>query len=318
MAEHCARLCVVIPAFNEEQMIKKAFHTIHRILSEHQIGHSFLFVDDGSADQTWTEIESLAAEHSNVRGICFSRNFGKEAAIHAGLTEAEEFDCCVVIDCDLQHPPETIVEMFRLWEEGYEIIEGVKSKRSAEAAINSLGARTFYSLMSRASGIEMRSASDFKLLDRKAVLTLVNIREKDAFFRALSFWIGYRTTQIEYEVQERTAGQSKWSVKSLTKYAIRNLTSFTSLPLQFGTAAGGICLLAALILGIVSITRKCSGRIVGGTALISFLLLLIGGIILISMGVIGYYLAKVYDEVRQRPVYIISKRTEREHVEEIV
>lgn len=183
-------LSVIIPAYNEGLMVEKAAKVIGEILAEQHIVNELIFVDDGSKDSTWEKIKTLSEIEKNVKGIHFSRNFGKEAAIIAGLSEARG-DCCVVIDCDLQHPPKTIVEMYRLWEEGYEVIEGRKKSRGQENKIYTLFSKLFYSLVSSATRIDMSTASDFKLLDRKVVDILINMRERNAFFRALSSW-GHR------------------------------------------------------------------------------------------------------------------------------
>lgn len=193
---------------------------------------SLLFVNDGSRDHTWQAIQEAAAQDPRVRGIRFSRNFGKEAAIFAGLAQARGA-CCVVLDCDLQHPPEKILEMYHLWQEGWQVVEGVKVSRGRENPIHTFAARTFYRFLSGATRIDMSRASDFKLLDRRAVDVLIAMREKNAFFRALSSWIGFDTTQVEFEVQPRAAGSSKWSIRSLTRYAITNLASFSTAPLQW-------------------------------------------------------------------------------------
>ena len=198
-------LSVIVPAYNEEVMIEKTARTIGEILKEADISYEILFVDDGSKDKSWEIISHVSSEDSSVRGLHFSRNFGKEAAIMAGLANAVG-DSCVVIDCDLQHPPEKIVEMYRLWEQGYEIVEGKKSSRGTEKKMHAFAAKSFYSLISKATGIDMANASDFKLLDRKAINVLINMQEKHAFFRALSSWIGFKTTSVEFDVRDREAG----------------------------------------------------------------------------------------------------------------
>lgn len=299
------RLSVVIPAYNEEGIITKTIATISAILDDAQIPFELLFVDDGSKDATWRLITEAAAKDNRVRGISFSRNFGKEAAIFAGLSHAKG-DGCVIIDCDLQHPPEKIVEMYRLWEDGYEVIEAVKADRGKESFLHRMSAACFYSIISKATHIDMRRASDFKLLDRKAVTVLLNMKEKNAFFRALSSWVGFQTTQVEFEVQERTVGASKWSTWSLVKYAISNVTSFSAVPMQIVTILGAIMLLAAVVFGIVAICQKIAGVALGGFTTVILLLLFIGSIIMISLGIIGYYLAQIYDEIKGRPRFIVS------------
>ena len=200
-------LSVIIPAYNEDEMIKKTSETISGILDGENIDFELLFINDGSSDNTWKAITEEAARNKRVKGVCFSRNFGKESAVFAGIAEATG-DCCVVLDCDLQHPPEKIVEMYRLWEQGYEIVEGVKTSRGKESAMHSFAAKSFYNIMSDAVGFDMSRASDYKLLDRKAMNVLLNMNEKNAFFRALSSWIGFKSTEVTYDVREREAGES--------------------------------------------------------------------------------------------------------------
>jgi len=300
-------LSVIIPAYNEQDMISTTFNTVKEILDKAGISFEIVFVDDGSKDMTYENIFKLTLEHPEVKGISFSRNFGKEAAIFAGLREAKGA-CCVIMDCDLQHPPAVIVEMYRLWEEGYEVVEGVKSSRGKENPLHSLCANGFYSIISKLTGIDMANASDFKLLDRKAIDSLLEMPERAPFFRALSSWIGFRTTQIPFEVQERTVGTSKWSVWSLIKYAVRNITSFSGAPMQFVSLLGWIMLLFSLILGIQSLYRYFTGTALEGFTTIILLQLIIGSVLMISLGIIGHYISRIYDEIKARPRYIINKR----------
>ena len=298
-------LSVVIPSYNEEQMIDKTAQVINDILTNESIPHELIFVDDGSKDSTWKKICAASEKYPEVRGVHFSRNFGKESAIIAGLSQACG-DCSVVIDCDLQHPPEKIVEMYRLWQDGYEVIEGRKSDRGKESKGHSFAAGMFYKIISKATGIDMENASDFKLLDKNAVKVLVNMREINSFFRALSSWIGFKTTYVEFEVQEREAGESKWSTRSLIKYAIRNISSFSAAPMQIVTILGALMFVVAIVFGCVSIVQKILGIALGGFTTVILLQLFTGSVIMMSLGVIGYYIAKIYDEVKGRPKYIIS------------
>ena len=300
-------LSVILPAYNEEKMIEKARDTLGQVLSEQDIPYEIIFVDDGSKDQTWPEIEKAAKKDNHVAGVHFSRNFGKESAMMAGLASAGG-DCCVVMDCDLQHPPETVVEMYRLWEQGYEVVEGVKHSRGKESLAHRASAGMFYKIISKAVGIDMSRASDFKLLDRKAVDALLEMPERNAFFRALSAWIGYKTTSVEFDVREREEGVSKWSTKSLIRYAITNIVSFSSAPMQFVTGAGVFMFLLAVILGIQTLVHYFTGNAVEGFTTVILLLLLIGSILMISLGIIGYYISKIYEEVKGRPRYLISRK----------
>ena len=300
-------LSIVLPAYNEEAMLKKTADTLRTLLVGEHINYELVFVDDGSKDATWRSIEEAAQTDPCVHGIHFSRNFGKEAAIFAGLASACG-DCVAVMDCDLQHPPETLVEMFRLWEQGYEVVEGVKRSRGKESALHKASAGMFYKLMSKATKIDMSRASDFKLMDRKAVDTLLEMPERNAFFRAMSSWIGFQSTTVEFDVQEREAGESKWSTKSLIKYAITNIVGYSSAPMQIVTGAGVVVFLLGVILGIQTLIHYFSGHAVEGFTTVILLILIIGSIIMISLGIIGYYISRIYEEVKGRPRYIISKK----------
>ena len=301
-----ALLSVVLPAYNEEGNIKKATKSIHQIFINAIINHEIIFIDDGSSDHTWKYIDQMAQSEMFIRGIHFSRNFGKEAAINAGLAHARG-DCAVVLDCDLQHPPEKMVDMYRLWEQGYEIVEGIKIDRGEESAVHTFAVSQFYKMMSKATNIDMAKASDYKLLDRQAIRALLNISEKQAFFRALSAWIGFKTATVAYAVQERKSGASKWSTKALIRYAVSNITSFTARPLQIVTILGGMMLAVACVFSVVALHQKVAGTALGGFTTVILLNLFMGSVVMISLGIIGHYLAKIYEEVQGRPRYIISK-----------
>ncbi len=300
------RLSVVLPAYNEEESVPLAAKTIAGLLEEAGLDYELIFVNDGSRDRTWQAVQAAATENSRVRGISFSRNFGKESAVFAGLAWAGG-DCCVVMDCDLQHPPEKLVEMYRLWQQGYQVVEGVKVSRGKESFFHTLAAKTFYRFLSNATQIDMSRASDFKLLDRRAVDVLVAMREKNAFFRALSSWIGFSTAQVEFEVQPRQAGQSKWSIRSLFRYALTNLAAFSTAPLKMITMLGVVVFLLSLVMGGISLWQKLNGQALEGFTTVILLLLLMGSILMICLGIIGYYIAKIYEEVKDRPRYIVAE-----------
>lgn len=299
-------LSVILPSYNEEKMIPTAAERLASILEGAGIDYELLFVDDGSKDGTWKMIERSAENNSHIVGIHFSRNFGKESAMFAGLEKARG-DCCAVIDCDLQHPPEKLVEMYRLWEQGYEVIEGIKEDRGRESGFHRFAANSFYGLISKATGMDMSSSSDFKLLDRKVVDILNAMPERNVFFRALSYWVGYKQASVSYKVQERTAGESKWSTRSLIKYALTNIASFSSAPLHIVTVLGFIMLAVAVVLGVTALVQKISGVALGGFTTVILLLLFSSSLIMICLGIIGYYIARIYDEIKGRPRYIISK-----------
>ena len=299
-------LSLVVPCFNEEEALPIFYETVMGIQEDIKADLEFVFIDDGSTDKTLKVLRNLSSKDERVHYVSFSRNFGKESAIMAGLACAKG-DCCVVMDCDLQHPPETVVEMLHLWQQGYEVVEGVKRSRGKESKAHALMAGTFYRIMSSATKIDMSRASDFKLMDRKAVNALLSLPEKNAFFRALSSWVGFKTTSVEFDVRDREAGASKWNSRSLTGYAIRNIASFSSAPLQFVTVMGFVTLLMALILGIQTLVRYFSGTAVEGFTTVILLILMVGSLLMLSLGIIGYYLARIYEELKNRPRYLISE-----------
>lgn len=302
------KLSVIIPAYNEEEMVPVISGEVCRVLEQEGIEYEIVFVNDGSADMTWLAICTEHEKKSNIRGICLSRNFGKEGAIFAGLAKARG-DCAVIMDCDLQHPPDKIPEMYRLWEDGYDVIEGIKENRGREKRSYGLFAGIFYALISKVTKIDMKNMSDFKLIDRRVINVLKNMPEKNVFFRALSSWVGFNSIQIYYDVGERRAGRSKWSSRQLIKYAIDNITSFSAAPLQVVTVLGVICFITAVVFGAISLVQYFSGVALGGFTTVIILELFIGSIIMTSFGVVGYYMAKIYEELKGRPRYIISGET---------
>lgn len=306
-----ALLSIVLPAYNEEKMIAKAAQVLTELMVQEGINAELIFINDGSKDQTWREIEKASTLYQNVNGICFSRNFGKEAAILAGLEHAKG-DCCIVMDCDLQHPPETIIEMYTLWQKGFEIVEGVKVSRGKESKVHGLFSKSFYKLINKATGFDMSKSSDFKLLDRKVIEAYLRLPERKLFFRALSFWLGFKSIEVEFEVQDRTEGETKWSFVSLIKYAVNNITSFSTAPMQIITVIGFFFLIFAIVLGIQSVINYISGESLEGFTTVILLLLGIGSLLMISMGIIGFYISKIYEEVKRRPRYIVSITTNKD------
>ena len=302
-------LSIVIPAFNEEDNIQNTTQVVLGIMEEANIPCELIFVSDGSRDRTFAKILEQSKKNKAVRGIEFSRNFGKEAAMRAGL-ETARGGCAVVMDCDLQHPPQTIVEMYRQWELGYEVVEGIKNSRGKESAVHKLLVGTFYKIISALVGFDMENSSDFKLLDRKVVNVLLEMPERKTFFRAMSFWVGFKSCQVTYDVAERRIGTSKWSFKSLFKYAVSNIVSFSTTPLQFINGMGLIALIAGGILAIQTLVRWVRGDALEGFTTVILLLLFLGGGILLGLGLIGTYIAAIYYEVKGRPRYLVRLDTE--------
>lgn len=304
-----ALLSIVLPSYNEEQNIANTAHVLSELLEKEAIDYELVFISDGSSDNTFAEIKKAAAENPRIKGAQFSRNFGKEAGIFAGL-ELTTGDAVIVMDCDLQHPPTVIPQMYEKWKNGAEVVEGIKSNRGRESLGYKLSAGLFYKIMSKLIKMDMNASSDFKLLDRRVVDVLLSLPERNTFFRALSFWAGFKTESVQYEVQERQYGASKWSLRSLIKYAISNATSFSTLPLQLVTMMGMVMIFFSAILAVQTLVRYLMGNAVEGFTTVILLILIIGGCIMLSLGIIGHYIARIYEEVKGRPKYIISSVTD--------
>lgn len=298
-------LSIIIPSYNEEGNIIHTADVVGNLLAENGIDYELVFVNDGSKDKTWELISGLAAQRERIVGVNFSRNFGKESAIFAGL-EVAKGDACVLLDCDLQFPPEVIIEMYKIWKNNdVDVVEGRKNSRGKENFIYKCFSLWFYKLIAGASGLDMKSASDFKLLDRRVVDSLNAMPERLTFFRAMSSWVGFKTEKVYFDVADRQIGESKWSAKGLIKFAVNNITSFSSAPMQIVTACGIITFIISLILGVNTIYNKFWGNADAGFSTVIILQLLTTSIIMFSLGIIGYYLSKIYEEIKQRPRYII-------------
>ncbi len=303
-------ITVIIPVYNEELQICENINVIRKCLEETAMDFMILLVDDGSTDGTWHRLKMLSEETPCIKALRLSRNFGKEAALCAGL-EAAQGDACIIMDADLQHPPTLIPEMIRLWKhEGYEVVEGVKALRGNESIINKVGASLFYKTLSKLSGFNMQQASDFKLLDKKVVSAWRSMNERGTFFRGMSAWVGYNRISIPFNVGIRTNGVSKWSLFNLFNLAVKAITSFSSFPLHLVTFMGVFFLFGALVLGIQTLYMKLTGMAFSGFTTVILLLLIIGSCLMISLGVIGTYIARIYDEVKCRPRYIVADETE--------
>lgn len=303
-------ISVVLPAYNEKDNIVPAIKEISEALKPSGEDYELVFISDGSSDGTYEEVLKASGEDPHVKGAEFSRNFGKEAAIFAGLSLAIG-DAVIVMDCDLQHPVSAIPEMMEKWKNGAEVVEGIKKSRGKEGIFHKMFAGMFYGIMSSLIKIDMNSSSDFKLLDRKAVDALLELPESNTFFRALTFWIGFKSEKVYYEVEERRSGNSKWSFKSLVSYAIKNATSFSTLPLKMITTMGWIFIIFALILGVQTLVKFFSGTAADGFTTVILLQLIIGGFVMLSLGIAGHYIARIYDEVKGRPRFIIRNTTGR-------
>ncbi|WP_211251190.1 glycosyltransferase family 2 protein [Deefgea rivuli] len=303
-------LSAVIPVFNEGLMIKQSVQRVDRVLTDSGIPHEIILIDDGSTDHSWAEIQSCVNTMAGVKAIKLSRNFGKESALCAGLNLVKG-DCCVCLDSDMQHPPEIIPQMYQLWlNEGYEVVEGVKSNRGKESLSYKLSAGLFYKVLQTTSGIDLNNASDFRLLDRNALMAWQAMPEKQTFFRGMSSWIGFQRTQVEFEVAEREMGTSKWSFTNLVKLAVQGVTSYTAAPLYASAFMGAALLLAFFVLLCQTFIMKALGYAADGFTTVIALQLVIGGALMLSVGIIGIYIEKIYEEVKGRPRYIVQQQLE--------
>lgn len=298
-------ITVIMPVYNEGEFIYQNVCTVKRLLEDAAIEHQFLLVDDGSRDHTLAELNRLADEVQNVSIIGLSRNFGKEAALCAALENATG-DAVVVMDADLQHPPEYIPEMVRLWkEEGYDVVEGVKEDRGKESLGSKLAALLFYRTFARSTGIDIGIASDFKLLDRSVVEAWRRLPERNTFFRGLSAWVGFKRYAMPFKVAPRAGGETKWTFKGLAKLALNSLTAYSAAPLFAVFWLGVLMGVAAVAMAVQTLIVYFTNNAETGFSTVILLQLFIGSGIMISLSVIGMYIAKIYDEVKGRPRYLI-------------
>lgn len=267
-----------------------------------------IIIDDGSSDDTWQTLEAIPAlDGSTLKLIRFTRNFGKEAAIMAGI-EVCQGDAAVVLDADLQHPPDMLQKMVELWRLGnVEVINAVKSDDRNAPGIDRLTSAWFNRVFRRFTGYDMRGASDYKLLDRKVINALREVRDYHLFFRGTTAWLGFRHQEIGFPLGPRTSGNSKWNLLSRLRLAITAITSFTSLPLHLMTLVGLVSAVLAVLHAGYTLFNKFSGQAVEGFTTVILLLLIFGSTITLGLGIIGAYLSKIHDEVRSRPRYLIAE-----------
>ncbi|MDF2542196.1 MAG: hypothetical protein K0S47_1914 [Herbinix sp.] len=302
-----ALLSIVIPVYQEGSHIRSSITFIEDILLQNNIHYEFILIDDGSQDNTWRELEGMAEEKSAVTAIRLSRNFGKESALCAGLMYAQG-EMVLVMDSDLQHPPTLIPPMVDAWrEEGYDVVEGIKNSRGRENPFYHFCAKLFYYFIYKTADIELENASDFKLMDRRVIEAWKELPERATFFRGMSAWVGFERKQIKFDVADRVNGKTKWSLLRLIRLAMNAITSYTSVPLHCITILGILMFFGTILLGAQTLYMYLSGKSTTGFTTVILLQLLIGSSIMISLGIIGIYLTKIYKEVKARPRYLISK-----------
>jgi len=299
-------ISIVIPAYNEANVLTKSLPEIKSFVQSTGLSYEIIVVDDGSGDGTWDILSAISHTDQEIKAIKLSRNFGKESAIAAGI-EFAPGSAVIIMDGDLQHPPEIIPEMIRLWKEGgFDIVEAVKTDRGAENVSSKIGAKLFYWLMKHLSGLDLDNSSDFKLLDRKVVDAHNRLPESSRFFRGIVSWLGFKKAQIPFSVKERISGRSQWSIFRLVKLAIHASTSFSSVPLHIITFLGMITFGISIVLGVQTLYVKFSGFAVSGFTTVIILLLSIGSVLMISLGIIGIYIGRIFEEVKGRPRFVIE------------
>lgn len=303
-------LSIVMPIYCEGAHINAILTELSNALVGVDVSYEFVLVDDGSTDDTWLTLIEQSNVFPMLHAIQLSRNFGKELALCAGLDFARG-DAVVVIDSDGQHPPSLLPEMIRAWrDDEVDIVEAVKVTRGKETIFSKACAGFFYLIWNKLSGFELRGASDYKLLSRRAVDAYLQMEERNVFFRGMTAWLGFKRVQIPFEVADRKGGQSSWSLLRLASLALTAITAFSALPLQVITFAGILFLLFALVLGGQTLFMFLSGHAVGGFTTVILLLLIIGSLLMISLGIIGEYLGRIYDEVKHRPRYLVGQEIE--------
>ena len=302
-------LSVVLPIYNESPAIRELVARLDAVLGGLGRGYEIVCVDDGSSDETGAILDALAEERPTLRVIHFTRNFGKEAALHAGL-QAARGDAAVFMDADLQHPPELIPQMIELWADGgVDVVAARKRCRGDEGPLHRLLVSSFYWLLGGATGADMSGASDFKLLSRDAMDALAALPERNRFFRGLVQWVGFRTAEIEFDVAPRRSGQSGWRRLSLVHYALDSILSFTTFPLLLIALAGLATTGLGSLLGAVALYQWATGVAVSGFTTVILMVLILSGMILVSLGTMSLYLGRLVEEVKGRPLYVVRGAT---------
>lgn len=310
-------LSLVIPCYNEEGNVEKFFDEVSRAFDGKVNDYEFVFVNDGSTDGTYQKLKNLYSANDNIQVLTFSRNFGKEAAIYAGLTKARG-DMVCLIDADLQQRPEVVLEMLSVInsDDAIDCVTAYQEERK-ENAVVSLLKSTFYKLINKISDVDfVNGASDFRLMKRSMVDAILQMTEFHRFSKGIFSYVGFNTKYIPYHVAERESGESKWGVKKLTKYALEGIFAFSTMPLRISIFIGLFASICSIIYLIAVIVQKLAfGIDVPGYATIVVLLLLLGGLILFCLGIIGEYLSKMYIQVKNRPIYILKEHLDKSNNE---
>jgi glycosyltransferase involved in cell wall biosynthesis len=308
MKQSAVKYSVIVPMYNEEEVIEHTYERLKLVMDNTNESYELIFVNDGSKDRTVELVSMFCDFDPNVRLINFSRNFGHQIAISAGMDYAQG-DAIVVIDADLQDPPEVIIDMIAKWKEGFEVVYGKRLKRKGETLFKKMTAKLFYRTLRSLTNVDIPvDTGDFRLIDRKVCDVLRGLKEKNRFVRGLVSWIGFNQTMVEYEREERFAGETKYPLKKMIAFALDGITSFSYKPLKIATYIGFTLSISSFLYLLVVIFQKLfTGTTIAGWASIVAVNLLFNGIILMLLGIIGEYIGRIYDESKNRPLYIVRE-----------
>ena len=307
-------ISIVAPVFNEEPSIAEFYRRLDDVISNLNYSFEIIFVDDGSRDKSLQVLREIIQKDNRVKFLSFSRNFGHQIAITAGMKNAQG-DAVIVMDGDLQHPPELIPRLITKWEEGFEIVSTIRKDVKNIRLFKKMTAALFYKLINRISDTEVKeNAADFRLLDRKVVNTFKRLNERGMFVRGLVGWLGYNQTHVEFVADVRFAGETKYSVTKMIKFALDGIMAFSSFPLRVATHLGVLAILVPLPYTLWAVyARLFTEQAVPGWASILVAIIFLGGVQLITIGIIGQYIARIYDEVKGRPLYIVKEMNGFDH-----
>ncbi len=308
MTQERSRYSVIVPVYNEKEVLPELYRRLTEVMSSLQEPYEIVMVNDGSRDQSAEIVRELHEKDPHIKLINFSRNFGHQIAISAGMDYAVG-DAVVIIDADLQDPPEVIRDLIAKWHEGYDVVYAVRAQRKGETFFKSFTASLFYRIIYRITDVDIPlDTGDFRLMDRKVVQTMGKMREKHRFMRGLSSWVGFRQTGVEYVREERFAGETHYPFRRMLRLALDGITSFSYFPLQMATYLGFITAGVSLVSIIAVVFLRLYGhQALQGQATTLVGVLFLGGVQLIFLGIIGEYLGRIYDEVKNRPLYIVSE-----------
>ena len=303
------KISILVPAYNEEEVLEALYQRLGKLANDNKsYDFEFLFVNDGSRDKTLEIIQDYAEKDQRIAYVNLSRNFGKEIAMIAGLDHVTG-DATVIIDADLQDPPELIPQMIKFWEDGYDDVYAKRTSRDGESWFKKASSQLYYRLLQRATHIEIQQdTGDFRLLDKRCVEALTQIRESQRYTKGMFSWIGYKKKEITYDRDQRLAGETKWNYPKLINFAIDGLTSFTTAPLRLSSVMGGIVSVAAFIYIVYLVVRTILfGTDLAGYPSMMAVILFLGGVQLLSLGIIGEYIGRIFNETKQRPLYFVEE-----------